>query len=595
MKRVLLILLLVSTLAYAVEEPYDWRDDWALLDDFAIEKDTEGYHLPSAIAFVPEPGSGPEDPLYFVTELRGKVKVVTNDRTVYTFAEGFFELKPREELPAQSGEAGLAGICLDPSMGYVFVTFAYQDEKGVLRNNIMRFDSVPGTFSLEPVSKTAFTEIFADEYSSPSHQIGGCQVKDGLLYAGVGDAHLLSGLDKDVYSGSQNIDTLRGKILRMTTGGEPVKDNPYYVDDDTGKARNYVWATGLRNPFGIKAADGRIYAADNGPGTMDRFLEIRRGENYLWDGTEWSIGANAIQVLTPSDGVAQLDYNAADDDAFPEPYRERFFLARTGNPNHRKGMDLDRGIVILDYDAEAGRMRSAPQYFVGYAGKGKQVIAGLAMGPDGLYFVPVMPDPAGRSAVLKVIYREGAVSPRSSPGGKDVISLLYSHQCYSCHIIYGNGFGNTGPALGGAAMGRRIRERLASADYAKSLAGLDALDTGPYADYREARKDLMQKDGDERVKTWVKYHLMEPGFDNPFSQMPNPGLTENEAARITDYLLNQDTDRDTGIGMRVRKIMSRFIPDLKYRHLVYSFVLGGAATLLLVGVYVKLNRKSRSD
>lgn len=591
MKPVLLIFLLGSTLTYAVEASYDWRDDWALQENFAIEKDTGGYHLPTAIVFVPEPGSGPEDPLYFVTELRGSIKVVTNDRTVHTFAEGFFELKPREELPAQSGEAGLAGICLDPSMGYVFVTFAYQDEKGILRNNIMRFDSVPGTFSQEPVSKTAFTEIFADEYSSPSHQIGGCQVEDGLLYAGVGDAHLQSGLHKDVYSGSQDIDTLRGKIIRMTTDGEPVEDNPYYVDDDAGKARNFVWATGLRNPFGIKAAGGRIYAADNGAGSMDRFLEIRRGENYLWDGTEWSIGANAIQVLTPSDGVAQLDYTAADDGAFPGPYRDRFFLARTGNPNHRKGMARDRGIVILDYDADADRMRSTPRYFVGYAGKGKQVVAGLAMGPDGLYFVPVMPDPTGRSAVLKVVYREGAVSTQSSPGGEDVVSLLNSHQCYSCHVIYNKGFGNTGPPLGGAAMEHRIRKRLTSADYEESLAVLDALDAEPYAGYGEMRKEIMQKVGDERVRMWVKYHLLKPGFDNRFSQMPNTGLTENEAARITNYLLNQDTDRDAEIGMKVREIMSRFIPNLKYRHLVYSFVLGGAAALLLMGVYAKYIRK----
>ncbi|MEZ4546327.1 MAG: hypothetical protein R3B51_00735 [Thermodesulfobacteriota bacterium] len=43
----------------------------------------------------------------------------------------------------------------------------------------MRFDSVPGTFSLEPLSKTAFTEIFADEYTSPSHQIGVARSKTG--------------------------------------------------------------------------------------------------------------------------------------------------------------------------------------------------------------------------------------------------------------------------------------------------------------------------------------------------------------------------------------------------------------------------------
>ena len=591
MKSILLILLLVGTLTYAVEASYDWRDDWALEENFAIEKDTEGYHLPSAIAFVPAPGRGPKDPLYFVTELRGSIKVVTNDRTVHTFAEGFFKLKPREELPAQSGEVGLAGICLDPSKGYVCVTFTYQDEKGILRNNIIRFDSVPGTFSLKPVSRTAFTEIFADEYTSPSHQIGGCQIENGLVYVGVGDGHIPGGLHKDVYSGSQNIDTLQGKIIRMTTDGKPVEDNPYYVDDDAAKARNFVWATGLRNPFGIKTASGRMYAADNGAGSMDRFLEINRGENYLWDGTEWSIGANAIQVLTPSDGVAQLDYNASGDDAFPEPYRDRFFLARTGNPNHRQGMAQDRGIVILDYDAGAGRTRSAPRYFVRYAGKGKQVIAGLAMGPDGLYFVPVMPDPTGRSAVLKVVYREGAVSPHSSRDGEDVISLINSHQCYSCHVINDYGFGNTGPELGGAVMAQRISERLASADYEESLSGLDALDTEPYADYREARKEIMQKAGDERVKTWVKYHLLEPRFDNPSSQMPNTGLTENEAARITDYLLNQDTDWAAETGMKVRKVMSRFVPVLKYRHLVYSFVLGIVVASILTGILAKYVKK----
>ncbi len=589
MKPLILIILLICALAYA-DEPYNSKDDWTLPENFAIEIDTEGYSFPTAIAFVTEPGAGPKDPLYFVTELRGKIKVVTNDRTVHTFAEGFFELKPREELPAQSGEGGLAGICLDPPRGYVFVTFAYQDEKGILRNNVMRFDSVPGTFSLEPVSKTAFTQIFSDEYTSPSHQIGACQVEDGFLYAGVGDGHIWSDLHNDVYSGSQSIDSLQGKIIRMTTDGKPVKDNPYYVDDDTGKARNYVWATGLRNPFGVKAVDGRIFAADNGSGTMDRFLEIRRGENYLWDGTEWSIGADAIQILTPSDGVAQLDYITADEEVFPEAFREKFYLARTGNPDHRIRMAQDRGIVILDYGLAEGRMRSAPWYFVRYSGEGMQVISGVAMGPDGLYFVPVMPDASGRSAVLKVLYGEGYVSPQALQDKEDVISLLNSRQCYSCHVIYDYGFGDMGPALGGPAMEQRIGERLASVDYRKSLLELDALDTEPYVDYREARKELGLKTGAERVRTWVKYHLMRPGFDNPFSQMPNPGLTESQAVLIADYLLKPKGDADTGIDLKVRKVMSRFIPDLKYRHLVYSFMLGGAATLLFMGVYVKFIR-----
>jgi hypothetical protein len=80
---------------------------------------------------------------------------------------------------------------------------------------------------------------------------------------------------------------------------------------------------------------------------------------------------------------------------------------------------------------------------------------------------------------------------------------------------------------------------------------------------------------------------MRPGFDNQFSQMPNPGLTEKEAALIADYLLNPDMD----MGMEVRRVMSRYIPNLRYRHLVYSFALGGAIALLFMGVYLKFIRK----
>ncbi|MCA9811139.1 MAG: hypothetical protein KC473_12430, partial [Candidatus Dadabacteria bacterium] len=87
-------------------------------------------------------------------------------------------------------------------------------------------------------------------------------------------------------------------------------------------------------------------------------------------------------------------------------------------------------------------------------------------------------------------------------------------------------------------------------------------------------------------------HLLEPRFDNPSSQMPNTGLTEKEAARITDYLLNRNTDWDAEIGMKVRKSMSRFIPVLKYRHLVYSFVLGVVIASLLIGIFAKYVKKN---
>src|SRR3990172_851861 len=171
----------------------------------------------------------------------------------------------------------MAGICLDAKHGYVFVTFAYQDNQGVLYNNIVRFTSTPRTFSLTPQTHIAFTDTFAGDESGVSHQIGNCQVVDDYLYVGVGDGH------RPYFS--QRFDSVLGKILRMTLDGKPAPDNPYYQDDDVTKAANYIFASGLRNPFGIRAVGNQLFVAENGI-KLDRLLEIKRGENYLWDGTD---------------------------------------------------------------------------------------------------------------------------------------------------------------------------------------------------------------------------------------------------------------------------------------------------------------------
>src|ERR671911_470711 len=160
----------------------DWRSDWAVKPGFSLTEDTQGYDFPTAIAFVPQPGPNPKDPLYFVTEIRGKIKVVTNDRTVYTFAENFFSLRPPQELPAHSGEIGLAGVCLAPGEGAGFVSLFFPGSPRSLPNKIIRFQSRPKTFTLRPLSQQAFTEIFSQDISATSHQIGPCQVRDGSLF-----------------------------------------------------------------------------------------------------------------------------------------------------------------------------------------------------------------------------------------------------------------------------------------------------------------------------------------------------------------------------------------------------------------------------
>jgi hypothetical protein len=587
----MVFLLLLTVLSFCppsskAEESGGWKKDWALEKGFNIGIDTEGYHFPSAIAFVPSPGKGPKDPFYFVLELRGKIKVVTNDRSIYTFAEDFFTFTPKKELPSFGGENGLAGICLDPANGYVFVTFAYQDENNVLRNNIARFDSEPGTFSLKAGSMTAFTDIFSREGSSHSHQIGPCQVSDGTLFVAVGDGFDAISLEGHDFKRSQSPDSVLGKILHMSLDGKPLKSNPFYVDDDVNKARNYVWAVGFRNPFGLKIVDGHVFVADNGP-SVDRILEVHKGGNYLWDGSDTSFATNTLVVFVPGAGVTQLDYLPLDTHLFPEPYAGRFYQSQCGDPDTDPKTTRGRDIAMFDYSFKTNKVVSPPSIFLRYTGTIFQTLAGMALGPDGLYIAPILPLSDGRSAVLKVTYNPENSHPYTLDEEESASMLLESKGCYGCHTLGESGWGTAGPNLDSDKLVARISERLGSAAYGARVKELDRLETEPYKSYREERAEVLGKSGIERVRTWTKYHIMEPKFDNPESAMPNLGINDKEAEMISLYLIPDAPDTRT----EVYRDFNIVLPQLRYRYLVYAFFLGAVVTLLIVGGYRAVRRK----
>ncbi|MDH5606965.1 MAG: PQQ-dependent sugar dehydrogenase, partial [Anaerolineae bacterium] len=195
------------------EEYPAWYKDWGVPEGFAITKDSGGYSLPTFIVFVPEPGDGPKDPLYYVAELRGKIKVVTNDRTVKNFANPgkFPQIEKERSVERIEDEFGLTGLCLSPEKGYLFATFVYYKE-GQLYNNIARFETTPGTFSLKPSNNVLMGEIFSDFPTGVSHQIGGCQVDGNHLYVSVGEGQL--------YELPHSLETPLGKVLRFTLYGE---------------------------------------------------------------------------------------------------------------------------------------------------------------------------------------------------------------------------------------------------------------------------------------------------------------------------------------------------------------------------------------
>jgi hypothetical protein len=130
-------------------------------------------------------------------------------------------------------------------------------------------------------------------------------------------------------------------------------------------------------------------------------------------------------------------------------------------------------------------------------------------------------------------------------------------------------------------------ERLHSAKYVGSLAEIDRLKIEPFVSYTKARRDVAAAEGMDRIRLWLRYRIQEPRFDATNSQMPNFGLSEQQAQLIADYLLKTEPENSSsGVYSRI----SNYLPTPRYRHVVGAFVLGCVAGL--AGMRIQRYRKS---
>ena len=166
-----------------------------------------------------------------------------------------------------TGESGLLGLAVDDQ------DRLYAYSTGPDGNRIQRFDVTgePGSLALgEP-------ETIIDGLPSARYHDGGRIAfgPDGMLYATVGDA----GQRDD----AQDVDSLAGKILRLTRDGDVPDDNPF--------PGSPVYSYGHRNPQGIAwADDGALFATEFGQNTWDELNIITPGGNYGWPRVEGIAG-----------------------------------------------------------------------------------------------------------------------------------------------------------------------------------------------------------------------------------------------------------------------------------------------------------------
>ncbi|WP_312875703.1 PQQ-dependent sugar dehydrogenase [Paenibacillus planticolens] len=165
------------------------------------------------------------------------------------------------------GEGGFLGLQLAPGFHESRQAYAYHtyEEGSKVLNRVVLLQEKNGAW--EEIQ--SYLEGIPGAYT---HNGGRLEIgPDQMLYITTGDA----GNDKL----AQDVQSIAGKILRMTLDGKVPKDNPF--------PGSYVYTYGHRNSQGIAwDKQGRMFNSEHGPsgnpGGHDEINMIEKGRNYGW-------------------------------------------------------------------------------------------------------------------------------------------------------------------------------------------------------------------------------------------------------------------------------------------------------------------------
>ena len=367
------VVVLVSVSFISILKSATSEKTWIVAKGYRISEDVSGLQGPVAIAFLNMAGSKPEDPLYLVTELRGTIKVILNNRQVRKFGELQGVHKATHVLPNYRGAYGLHGLCLSRDDEFLFTTSVYS-HGNKLKNKITRWesDSFPKWLRGKPVAELSIP--FENGQVDFGHSVGNCYIdRWRKLWVGMGDGGLVSA--------SHNPDISVGKVYRINLDFSAPKDNPFYDTNSPKATRNYVYSMGLRNPWAITGSpSGTIFIADNGP-NVDRLVLARPGYDFPWNGSNTSMTYNALLVWPQGIAPAAMVY--LDGTTGIAGMKNRIFV--TGAADQQVlSIPYKEGLGVLR-DPSAILKRSEPNFSLG-------TLTGLARGPDGIYVAHMVYD-----------------------------------------------------------------------------------------------------------------------------------------------------------------------------------------------------------
>lgn len=224
-------------------------------NNVSVEVWVQNLKIPWSLVFLPD----------------GRALVSERTGIIRTIQDGKLLSKPYAKIEVEHiGEGGLMGLALHPlftDKPYIYIMHTYRKGDD-LSNRVIRLrdNGREGVFD---------KVIFSGIPGGTNHNGGRIAFgPDGMLYITTGET----------FHGelAQDLNSLGGKILRITPEGEIPIDNPFKGSP--------VYSYGHRNPQGIawQPGSGKLYESEHGPsGESARFAHdeiniITKGGNYGW-------------------------------------------------------------------------------------------------------------------------------------------------------------------------------------------------------------------------------------------------------------------------------------------------------------------------
>ncbi|MCA9771395.1 MAG: PQQ-dependent sugar dehydrogenase [Myxococcales bacterium] len=351
---------------------------------FSLELVAQDLNYPVDMAFAPPP----DNRTFYVEFRTGNVRVIQDGAVV---SEPWVTIP---ELAIAECCQGLLGIELDPDFiesGYVylFYTQVHPSSLNGVRNRIVRYTDVNGR-------GTDGVVLLDDLPANETHNGGSIRfAPDGTLMIWAGN------IERDGDSGSQDLRTLNGKILRINADGSIPADNPFLT---TPQARPEIFSFGHRNGFGlvpdrITTGPLRAYETENGPFRRDELNLVYAGLNYGWN--ELSNYYPDIQTensqqplwiwnrKTEPEPMAPTQVEQYDGNAYPLSLRGSLFV---GQYHRSSGATPNRSVIRrIVVDASGNSVVSESRFLNGFLppALSRNVIA-VRQAPDGLLYFTVV-------------------------------------------------------------------------------------------------------------------------------------------------------------------------------------------------------------